>query len=437
MKPSKQQRKIIDGWIHTSRFVYNKTVDAINKGHKPNHFNLRDKLVTENTKKNNKDKEYLSCIEDLESLTIQKKKIEKELKACRTVNIELNNQLSCLKIEIKEKEELKKELIKSLVAEKNDEVCDWELKTPKDIRSIAVSDVCDAHKTGFANLKLGNIKYFKIHFKKKTCPDKCIGVSKSLVKNRKGVIRIAPSFFEGRGGCEFKMGKKTIKKYRDLEFEHDMRMVKQKYSYWLLVPIPQETNNPKPSTPYSYCGIDPGVRTFMTVFETNDCIEYQHNEDALKKLNAKHNVLLNRKKNNIFEKRALKRKLNKIESRKSNLIDELQWKVIHDILNINDVVFYGDIKSHNISKKSNNRVLNRSFNDLKFYKFKQRLLFKATEKNKLVISVNEAFTSQTCSFCGKMYKPGCSKVYDCTHCHKRMDRDINAAKNILMKGILA
>ena len=65
MKPSKQQRKIIDEWIHTSRFVYNKTVDAINKGDKPNHFNLRDKLVTEKTKKNNKDKEYISCIEEL------------------------------------------------------------------------------------------------------------------------------------------------------------------------------------------------------------------------------------------------------------------------------------------------------------------------------------------------------------------------------------
>jgi len=438
MKPTKQQRKIIDEWIHTSRFVYNKTVDAINKGHPPNHFNLRDKLVTKNTKKNNKDTEYLSCIEELGSLTIQKKKIEKELKACRTVNIELNNQLSCLIIEIKEKEESKKELKKKIVAEKNEEVYDWELETPKAIRDIAVSDVCNAHTTGFANLKLGNIKHFKIHFKKKTCPDKCIGVPKSLVTNEKGVIRIAPSFFNKKGGCcEFKMGKKTIKKYRDLKFDHDMRIVKQKDTYCLLVPIPQETTNPKPSTPYSYCGIDPGVRTFMTVFETNACIEYQHNEEALKRLNAKHAVLLNRKKNNILEKRVLKRTLNKIESRKSNLIDELHWKIIHDILNINDVVFYGDIKSHNISKKSNNRVLNRSFNDLKFYKFKQRLLFKATEKNKLVISVNEAFTSQTCSFCGKMYKPGCSKVYDCTHCHKRVDRDINAAKNILMKGILA
>ena len=53
IKPTKQQRHIIDEWINTSRYVYNKTIALINKGHPINHFELRDKLVTENTKKNN------------------------------------------------------------------------------------------------------------------------------------------------------------------------------------------------------------------------------------------------------------------------------------------------------------------------------------------------------------------------------------------------
>ena len=74
---------------------------------------------------------------------------------------------------------------------------------------------------------------------------------------------------------------------------------------------------------------------------------------------------------------------------------------------------------------------------MKFYKFKERLLFKATEKNKRIVMVNEAYTSQTCSFCGIIYKPGCSKVYECKNCNKCIDRDINASKNILMKGILS
>ena len=81
--------------------------------------------------------------------------------------------------------------------------------------------------------------------------------------------------------------------------------------------------------------------------------------------------------------------------------------------------------------------LNRNINDLKFFKFKERLLFKASEKHKRIVLVNEAYTSQTCCFCGSMYKPGCSKIYECKSCNKRIDRDINASKNILMKGILS
>ena len=53
-----------------------------------------------------------------------------------------------------------------------------------------------------------------------------------------------------------------------------------------------------------------------------------------------------------------------------------------------------------------------------------------------VILVNEAFTSQTCSSCGNMYKIETSEIYNCPSCKNIMGRDINAAKNILMKGLL-
>ena len=71
-----------------------------------------------------------------------------------------------------------------------------------------------------------------------------------------------------------------------------------------------------------------------------------------------------------------------------------------------------------------------------FYKFKTRLQYKALVENKKIFEVNEAYTTQTCSYCGNMYKPECSKIYDCNKCKKNIDRDINAAKNILMKGII-
>ena len=73
--------------------------------------------------------------------------------------------------------------------------------------------------------------------------------------------------------------------------------------------------------------------------------------------------------------------------------------------------------------------------NLKLYKFKQRLLFKAEEKNKKVFEVKEHYTTKTCSFCGSLNNPEKSKIYECKSCNIKIGRDINASKNILMKGI--
>jgi IS605 OrfB family transposase len=127
----------------------------------------------------------------------------------------------------------------------------------------------------------------------------------------------------------------------------------------------------------------------------------------------------------------------KREYKKEHLINELHWKTINDILNTNDVICYGNINSHNIVKNSNNKHLNRAANDLKFYKFRQKLEYKASILNKKLILVNEAYTSKTCSFCGCIYNVKESKVYKCSKCQNIIDRDINAAKNILLKGLIS
>lgn len=433
MKPTLQQRKVIDEWINTSRYVYNKTIHLINKGHPINHFQLRDKLVTEDTKKNNE--EYKVFVMELQELNNEKKLLNNELKKNNKNNkcyTELIKQINIQDELINNKKKSKTEMVKTLLTDKNKEIQEWEFNTPKAVRDGAVNDVCKAYKTGFANLKLGNIKFFRMHYKKKTNPDKCVCIPKSLVKNKNGVIHLSSHFF--KENCKFKMGKKTLKTYKDLEINNDCRIIKQKDEYWLIVPIPFEEIPKQPLI--NYCGIDPGVRTFMTSFGNNGCIEYIHNGLIIKKLNNKI-ALLKELRNLKVRKRVLKKQLNKIEKRKSNLIDELHWKVINDILNKNDIIFYGNIKSHNIVKNKKNKTLNANMNDLKFYKFKERLAFKATEKHKRVVLVNEAYTSQTCSYCGCMYKPGSSKIYECEKCKKIIDRDMNASKNILMKGIMS
>jgi putative transposase len=312
---------------------------------------------------------------------------------------------------------------------KNTGINEWELQTPKEIRAGAVDDVCKAMKTGFSNLKSGIIKYFKLHFRKRTEPNKCILLAKNLIKNVSGNIQLAPQFL--KENSIFKIGTRTKKKHKNIEINHDSRIVCQKNVYWMLIPL--KINIQPKRKPMNYCGIDPGVRTFMTAFGNTGLTEYNYREKTLKQLDLQIKHL---KSNRNKKHRVRKTIINKLETRKSNLIDELHWKTINHIIKNNDFIFYGNIKSHNIVKKGKNCTLNRDINNLKFYKFKERLLFKALERGCKVHLVNEANTTKTCSFCGCVNDVGASKIFKCKQCNHVFGRDVNAGKNILMKGII-
>lgn len=55
----------------------------------------------------------------------------------------------------------------------------------------------------------------------------------------------------------------------------------------------------------------------------------------------------------------------------------------------------------------------------------------------MVVLVDEAFTTKTCCCCGKINNNvGCSETFKCSTCKTTIGRDVNAAKNILLKGII-
>jgi putative transposase len=135
--------------------------------------------------------------------------------------------------------------------------------------------------------------------------------------------------------------------------------------------------------------------------------------------------------------RIRKKQYIKIDKRKIDLVDRLHWEFINDLLSHNDVIFFGDIKSHDIVKKSKNKTLNLAFNDLKFYKLKQRLLYKAYVQGKKVFLVPEHHTTKTCSGCGYINDHvGSKEIFDCPNCKSKTGRDMNASKNMLLKGML-
>jgi putative transposase len=79
--------------------------------------------------------------------------------------------------------------------------------------------------------------------------------------------------------------------------------------------------------------------------------------------------------------------------------------------------------------------LNKSIHDAGWRHFLSILAYQAACAGKRVEAVPPAYTSQDCSGCGKRMQIALSvRTHVCTHCGLVLDRDENAARNILWRG---
>ncbi|MDP2632718.1 MAG: transposase [Candidatus Curtissbacteria bacterium] len=111
------------------------------------------------------------------------------------------------------------------------------------------------------------------------------------------------------------------------------------------------------------------------------------------------------------------------ESRK--LVNRFNTIVVED-LSINDM------------QKNNFRCINKSIGDVAWRMFLNLIEYKAEYAGKRAIKINPAYTSQNCSRCGNRQKLKLSdRVYHCPCCALSLNRDLNAAKNIISLGLQA
>ena len=122
----------------------------------------------------------------------------------------------------------------------------------------------------------------------------------------------------------------------------------------------------------------------------------------------------------------------KIEHQRNDYLHKLSRHIIDE----NQVICIEDLKVKNMSK---NHKLARSINDASLSRFVFMLKYKASWYGSIVIQVPSNYpSSQLCSICG--YKNPITRdlkvrKWICPNCNSQHDRDKNAAKNILSKGI--
>jgi len=111
-------------------------------------------------------------------------------------------------------------------------------------------------------------------------------------------------------------------------------------------------------------------------------------------------------------------------------------KAIKDALALvqsNDLVVYEALKVRNLVK---NRKLSKSISDASWYQFTEWFEFFAKIYGIVCVAVPPHFTSQDCSVCGtRVQKTLSTRTHQWTNCQTVLDRDHNAAINILKKGL--
>ena len=107
-------------------------------------------------------------------------------------------------------------------------------------------------------------------------------------------------------------------------------------------------------------------------------------------------------------------------------------KLARCVITSNDVVAYEDLRIKNMVK---NHCLAKSINDASWFQFRVWIEYFGKVFGRITIAVNPHYTSQECSSCGEIVKKSLSTRTHVCKCGCVLDRDHNAARNILSRGL--
>jgi len=378
--PSPEQKQIFKQWIGTTRYLYNRAIDLLEKLYKERrHF----------------DKSYI-----------------------------------------------RKQLVTNIP-----KGCEWMLQTPQGLREGAIVDAVNAF---FANLKKAKITGTSFTMKYRSKKDKSqSGVL--VVDSLKPGFRLYPKILNDHSVLKIRNSEKRhitwrtkIVKGKSVGqiLDHSLRLQTTRDGNWYLcvpteinVAIPDNQGNPR------LIDLDPGVRTFQTgyspdgkviKFGDNDinkirnyCLKTDKLISIISKLSGKKRYRHNN---------ALKKRYQKIK----NWIKDCHRKIVKYLLDNYDIIMIPVFGVQQMCKKDQRRIHSKTVRNMlcwSHFQFRMMLQEKVKEyPKKQILVVTEEYTSKTCSCCGFLkVNLGGNKVFKCDRCKVIMERDINGARNILIK----
>jgi putative transposase len=183
-------------------------------------------------------------------------------------------------------------------------------------------------------------------------------------------------------------------------------------------------------------GVDVGLSSFAT-FSDGQKIDnprfYRRDEADLKRVQQRKDAAKNAQNwpENAKQQGVLAKIHERIANRRANVAHQESRKLIDRY----QVIVFEDLAPMEMGRR---RGMRKSILDVAWTQFIQMTIAKAEEAGRRVILVNPKNTTKMCSSCGEIVPKALSvRVHTCPHCGLVLDRDENAALNILQRGLLS
>ena len=248
--------------------------------------------------------------------------------------------------------------------------------------------------------------------------------------------------------CLSKIGSIKVKMHRAIKGTIKTCTIKREGDVWYVVFACDGEAEPMQEN-LQAVGIDLGLVHFATL-STGETIEnpryLRHAEKKLERLQQ----ALARKKRGSHRRKKAGKLVGKTHRKVANQRRDFLHKASRKLVNAYGMIVFEALQPAKMSKRPKPKQdengsylpngaaaksgLNKSINDAGWGMFQQFCLYKAEEAGRTVLLVNPQYTSQVCSGCGAVIKKELSERWHACSCGCSLDRDHNAALNILALG---
>ncbi len=210
-----------------------------------------------------------------------------------------------------------------------------------------------------------------------------------------------------------------------------MRVVRRADGYYCQFCIDHERVEKREPTGKTI-GIDVGITLFYTDSNGETVANPRHlrkSEKSLRRLQRRMSKTKKGSQNRVKFRNKLARKHLKVSRQRK----DFAVKTARCVVRSNDLVAYEGLMVRNMIK---NHRLAKSISDVSWSLFREWVEYFGKVFGVVTVAVPPQYTSQNCSSCGEVVKKTLStRTHVCPHCGHTQDRDWNAARNILEKGL--